>query len=108
MNVSRQSRFMIILFMLIIGLAFIIQVWVAARSAELQFDINKINKQIQATQREIQNLEVKIKSSSNINNLETKAEEMGMVYPSFDQIVYLQTNAEIDDFATTLKVAAYQ
>ncbi len=108
MNVSRQSRVMIIIFMLVICFAFIVHVWVTARAAEIQYEINSINRQIQATQREVQNLEVKIKSSSNINNLEQRAEEMGMVYPNFDQIVYLQTEADIDDFATALKVSAYQ
>ncbi len=108
MSISKQSKVMIIVFMLVICLAFVVQVWVTARAAEIQYELNTINKQIQATQREVQNLEVKIKSASNINNLETKAEELGMVYPSFDQIVYLQTRADIDDFATALKVSAYQ
>ncbi len=108
MSISRQSKVMIIIFMLVICFAFIVHVWVTARAAEIQYDINNINRQIQATQREVQNLEVKIKSSSNINNLEQKAEEMGMVYPSFDQIVYLQEEKGIEDFATALKVSAYQ
>ncbi len=105
---SRQSKIMMIVFMLVLCLVLLVQVWVTARAAEIQYEINSLNRQILSTRREVQNLEVKIKSSYNINTLEARAKELGMVYPNFEQIVYLKTETEIVDFATALKQAAYQ
>ena len=67
-----------------------------------------MNNQISETQKEIQNLQVQIKSAANITNLEARAAELGLVYPSADQIVYLETEeAGIEDFALALMESAY-
>ena len=85
---ARRDRFRLILLMIIICIFGIAIVGISAWSAELQYDINQINNQIQQTEREVQNLQVMIKRASNINNLQTRAEELGMVYPSADQVIY--------------------
>lgn len=105
---SARDRFGIIIVMIIITLILVSIVWISAFSSEIQYDINKINSQTQSMQREVQNLEVMIKSASNINNLEARAFELGMVYPDFDQIVYLDAGEpEIVDFAMALKQTLY-
>lgn len=106
---TRRDRFRLIVLMVVICVFCIAIVGISAWSAELQYDINKINSQIQQTEREVQNLQVMIKKASNINNLQSRAEELGMVFPGFDQIAYLDTGEpEIVDFATALKQTVYQ
>ena len=106
---NRRDLIRVILLMIVTCVFAIAIVWISAWSSELQYDINTINSQIQQTEREVQNLQVQIKQASNINNLQTRAEEMGMVYPSFDQIAYLDSGEPaIVDFATALKQTVYQ
>ena len=106
---TRRDLVRVILLMIVICIFCIAIVWISAWSSELQYDINTINSQIQQTEREVQNLQVQIKKASNINNLQTRAEELGMVYPDFDQIAYLDSGEPaIADFATALKQTVYQ
>ena len=68
-----------------------------------------MNNQIAETQKEIQNLQVQIKSAANITNLENRAAELGLVYPTADQIVFLETEeGGIEDFALALMESAYR
>ena len=81
---------------------------ITAYNSKIQYDINRMNNQIAQTQKEIQNLQVQIKSAANITNLENRAAELGRVYPSSDQIVYLETEeGGIEDFALALMESAY-
>ena len=81
---------------------------VVAELLLIQYDINKMNNQIAETQKEIQNLQVQIKTAANITNLESRALELGLVYPNYDQIVYLESQeANIEDFALALMESAY-
>ena len=105
---TRRDLARVILLMIVVCIFCIAIVWISAWSSELQYDINKINSKIQQTEREVQNLQVQIKQASNINNLEMRATEMGMVFPSFDQIAYLDMGEpQIEDFATALKQTVY-
>ena len=107
MRAQSVDKFKIISLMVAVAIIFIALIGINAYSAKLQYEINSLNKQIQERQRSIQNLEVKIKSSTNINNLEQKALDLGLVYPDFDQIKYLEASAPIDEFALALKEAIY-
>ncbi|MBQ1476110.1 MAG: hypothetical protein IIZ21_02380 [Firmicutes bacterium] len=81
---------------------------ITAYNSKIQYDINKMNNQIAETQKEIQNLQVQIKTAANITNLESRALELGLVYPNYDQIVYLESQeANIEDFALALMESAY-
>ena len=84
-------------------------VWLNAYSSELQYDINRINNQIQQTGWEIRALEVSVNTQSNITNLEQKAAELGMVYPNFSDIVYLRGDTpEAEDLALALRENVYR
>jgi hypothetical protein len=98
-------------FMLLIacGFVFIGLIGLNAFSSKLQYDINELNKEILARERVVQNLEVDIKTATNIATVEAKALSLGMVYPTFEEIVYLESGGEVqEDFALALIESAYQ
>ncbi len=103
-----RNKVKIIMIMILTAVVCISYVGLNAYSSKLQYEINKINSEIQLTSYKAANLEVKIKSATNINNLETSAMEMGLIYPDFDRIITIR-NAETpqQDFATALKQNAY-
>ena len=104
----RRDRAEVIIYLLFICAILIAYVGVNAHTAKVQYDINMLNKQIAATQTDIKTLEVRIKSASNITNVEERARELGFVYPEFDQIKYLAAEKEpMHDFALALMEAAY-
>ena len=106
--IRRSDKARIIIYMLFICAVLISFVWVTAYTAKVQYDINKLNRQIAETQTNIKTLEVKIKSASNITNVEERARELGFVYPEFDQIQYLAADRRpMHDFALALMEAAY-
>jgi len=81
-----------------------------AYSTSLQYDINSINNKIKDSQWSVRNLEVEIKSANTLSNLQEKAIDMGLIFPSFDEIVYLNKNSgteKVHDFALALRENAY-
>lgn len=109
MKAAFRDKVRILISILIVGVFFLGVITLTARSSELQYDINMLNKEIQESERMIRSLEVQIKSASNITNLEERAAELGLVYPGYDQIVYLDPEvAEIDDFALALMETVYE
>ena len=107
MRAQSGYKFRIIALMIAVAVIFIALIGINAYSAKLQFELNSLNKKIQEKERSIQNLEVEIKSASNINNLEQKAINLGLVYPDFDQIMYLDEGEPLEEFALALKEAVY-
>ncbi len=108
MTASQKDKTRIIALLLALAMVFIVVIFINAYSAKLQYQINTINGQIQERQREILNLQVKIKSATNINNLEQRAFELGLVYPGFDEIIYIQNDENsIQEFALALKETVY-
>ncbi len=104
-----RDRVKIVAVILTVFIVILMIIGVNAYTAKLQYQINTISKQIQESQRQIQNLDVKIKSANNINNLEARALQMGLVYPGFDQIVYLDDEeADIQEFALALMETVYK
>ncbi len=96
------------MFAIFILLSFIIGL--NAVNAKIQYDINKINREISDTQKEIQMLQVKIKTAANITNLESRAMALGLKYPDYSQIVYLEPDEEdeVADLALALCENAYR
>jgi len=108
-NNGVQFRFRMITLVLIAGAILLGSVYLSASISDAQYEINNLNKEIQLAERSVKNLEVQIKTASNITNLEAKAFELGLKYPTFDQIVYLeQPESEIEDFALALMQNVYE
>ena len=109
MRTAFRDKVRILAIIFFIGMVFLGMITLTAHSSKLQYEINTLNKQIQESERTIRSLEVQIKSASNITNLEARAAELGLVYPGYDKIVYLDNNtAGIDDFALALMETAYE
>jgi cell division protein FtsL len=105
---DRSYKFKIVVELLLIFALMLAMIGITAYNSKIQYDINRMNNQIAETQKEIQNLQVQIKSAANITNLESRAAELGLVYPTYDQIVYLETEeGGIEDFALALMESAY-
>ena len=105
---ERSYKGKVVAELLLIFVLMLAVIGITAYNSKIQYDINKMNNQIAETQKEIQNLQVQIKTAANITNLESRALELGLVYPNYDQIVYLESQeANIEDFALTLMESAY-
>lgn len=103
-----KSRTKLIAILLAIAFVSLMLVGLNAYSSQLQYEINSVNSAIQESNYKIATLEVKIKSATNVANLEDRALAMGLVYPGFDNIVYLHESQEsMQDFATALRQNAY-
>ncbi|MBQ4180816.1 MAG: hypothetical protein IJJ75_05100 [Firmicutes bacterium] len=108
MPISRRERNKILAAILLVGILMLVVVAIKAYSTQLQFEINSTQKRIQDCERQIQNLQVKIRSANNINNLEARALEMGLIYPDFSQIVYLrEAQSGGEELALALKETVY-
>lgn len=107
--VSAKDRFRLLLLTVIAGILCVGLIISTAYAAQLKYDINTIISENAVIEGEIQNLNVKIKQESNITTIEEKAmTELGMVYPTGNQVVYLEEEKEIaKDFAVLLKEQAY-
>jgi cell division protein FtsL len=106
---ERSYKGKVVAELLLIFVLMLAVIGITAYNSKIQYDINKMNNQIAETQKEIQNLQVQIKTAANITNLESRALELGLVYPNYDQIVYLESQeANIEDFALALMESAYR
>lgn len=110
MTKTSKYRFRFVALMLILCFILLAFVWFTATTAKLQYEINEVNKQITSVQKDIRTLQVKIKTASNITNIEARAAELGLVYPSFEQVKYINDDqtVEIQDLALALMETAYQ
>ena len=105
---ERSYKGKVVAELLLIFVLMLAVIGITAYNSKIQYDINKMNNQIAETQKEIQNLQVQIKTAANITNLESRALELGLVYPNYDQIVSLESQeANIEDFALALMESAY-
>lgn len=93
----------------VVGIICIMMVVLAAYAAELRVENNNLIKKNTAIQGEIDTLNVKVKTANNIENIETVAtSELGMVYPSEGQCVYVSSAEKPSgNFATVIKQQAY-
>lgn len=107
--ISVQDRLRLLVLIVILGVVFVTFVAATAYSAKIQYSINSITAKSEEIQGEIENLNVKIKSATNIQTVEEKAVSMGMVYPQVNEYVYIdgQEREPIRDFALALKEQAY-
>jgi len=92
-----------------VGLICICLIVMAAYSAQVKYQLNGILADTDKVSGEIENLRVELNSVSNITSIEKKAKtRLGMVYPTADQITYIDGQDEaMTGFAQTLKQIAY-
>ena len=91
------------------GILFVGVISATAYSAKVQYDINRLAKETDTLQGEIENLNVQLKSATNIQIVEEKAmSRLGMVYPKMSQVIFIEEKAEPKQgFALALKQQAY-
>jgi hypothetical protein len=90
----------------VVGIAMIIATtWLSS----IQFGINSMAKATEETYAEIEALSVKIERSTSISVVEYRAiNELGMIYPAANQVVYLEEEpVPMNDFAQYIKENAY-
>lgn len=106
---GRKQRAQAFILLILCGFVAIALIAVNAFSSKIQYDINMLNRQILAVERTVQNLEVKIQTANSIACVEAKALGMGMVYPSFEEMIYLDEGEDVEkDFALALRELAYE
>ncbi|MBR0517845.1 MAG: cell division protein FtsL [Firmicutes bacterium] len=106
---ERSYKVKVVAELLLIFVLLLAVIGITAYNSKIQYDINKLNNQISETQKEIQNLQVQIKTAANITNLESRAAELGLMYPTSDQIVFLEAEeGSIEDFALALMESVYR
>jgi len=106
-----KNRIKILILMLLATFFCICFVYMTAQSSAIQYDINQINSQITNSEWTQRNLEAKIKGANTLSSLEKEAKDMGLVYASFDDTIYLETEAEEDnvhDLALVMREAAHR
>ena len=106
---TNKDRAKLIMLLLVIGILCVAGVVSTAYATQIKYNLNEISKQNQIIQGEIDNINVIIEGENNITKIEDKAlNQLGMVYPSYDQIVYIsQNNEKINNFASVLREQAY-
>lgn len=106
--VSPREKLMIMVLTVLVGVVCIGLIASTAYSATIKYRINTTIKESAVLEGEIENLNVKIKGQTNIRVVEEKAKvELGMVYPTVDQYIYLDQGSDVKDFAIVLKAQAY-
>lgn len=99
-----RLAFLAVFFGLIAAMLIVSTAYVAA----VRYDINSTVKANDTLRGEIENLDVKIKSASAISTIEAKAlNELGMVYPTSDQYVYLGEEKAPSDMAEIIIESVY-
>lgn len=104
---EKSYKVQVFMALLLVCVLMLCNIGITAYSSTLQYEINTMDSRIASVQRDVQNLQIKIKQAANITNLEARAAELGLVYPDFSQIVYLRAENNIEDFALALMESAY-
>lgn len=105
---SSKDKMHILALIIALGVLFVGMIITTAFAATIQYNTNKIIKENNEIQAEIENLEVKLNVATNIEAIEAKAEAQGMVYPETGQIVRLSVSEKAPEgFAQMMKNQAY-
>jgi cell division protein FtsL len=107
-GINAKDKFRLLLLTAFIGVLCIGLILTTAYAASVKYHINTMIKENAVLQGEIENLNVKIESASNIQIVEEKATQLGMVYPTPEQLIYIDgSKGTVKDFALVLKEQAY-
>ncbi len=107
--INAKDKFSLLVLTVFVGFICVGLIVSTAYAASTKYHINTLMKESAVIQGEIENLNVKIEKASNIQIVEAKAAaDLGMIYPTMDRLVYIDTNKEtVKDFALLLKEEAY-
>ena len=107
--INAKDKFRLLLLTAFVGILCIGLIVSTAYAASIQYRINTMIKENRVIEGEIENLNVKIESASNIQIVEARASsELGMIYPGAEQLVFLDGSREtVKDFPLVLKEQAY-
>lgn len=108
-TLSNGDKAKILLMLLALGAICIVMIISSALTTQIKYNVNAIHKDINVLEGEIENLIVEIEKESKIVSIEQKAlTELGMVYPSGEQIVFLENSIQREsDFAGILREEAF-
>ncbi len=107
-KLSTGEKIKLILTVFGLGAMCIVMIMSSAYTSQIKYNINSINKEISMVEGEIENLIVAIEKESEIVSVEEKALSLGMIYPSGEQMVFLENNIPKEsDFAAVLRKEAY-
>lgn len=108
-SLGTAQRIQAFFLLIVCGFVLIGLIGLNAFSSKIQYDINTMNRQILSVERAVLNLEVEIQTATSIATVEGKAMAMGMVYPTFQDMVYLdEPTGVLGDFALALRESAYE
>ena len=103
------EKFKVIFSIMFVGALCLSLIVSNAYVAGVRSEINALNRQSAAIRGEIENINVLIEKAVNIRIIEERArEELGMVFPSFNEMVFLDGSVRPPcDFAMRLRMFAY-
>ncbi|MBQ3107135.1 MAG: hypothetical protein IJC68_00795 [Firmicutes bacterium] len=103
-----REKAKVLVFTAFIGLLCICIIMITAYGAQAQYNLNKTLAKCDALESEIADLNAAIQKAGNIVLVEEKALEMGMVYPTHQEIISLTAGENGgEDLANALKSVAY-
>ncbi len=108
-GINAKDKLRLLMLTVFIGFLCVGLILSTAYAASVKYRINSMIAENEVIQGEIENLNVKIESASNIQIIESRASaELGMVYPASEQKVFLDGSQEaVKDFALVIKEQAY-
>lgn len=108
-GINAKDKFRILMLTIFIGVLCVGLILSTAYAASVKYRINTLIKENAVIQGEIENLNVKIESASNIQIVEARATaELGMTYPTPEQLIFVDGSQKtVKDFALVLKEQAY-
>ena len=108
-GINAADKIRLLLVTILIGIICISIIIATAFAASIKVSINDTIKENAVILGEIEHLNIKIESASNIQVVESKATvELGMIYPAASQLVYIDNSEKTSkDFAFAMQEQAY-
>lgn len=106
---TSKDKFRLILFTFFVGILCVGLIVTTAYAASVKIQTNTMIKENAVLLGEIENLKVELEKGANIQVVEYRAmTELGMVYPSSQELIYIQTDKVAStDFILAMKEQAY-
>ena len=106
-QISANKRFRMIVAVLILGAGLLCVIMLTALSTSIQSNINITNQQIREVENDIGNLNLQLERECNSIMLTEKAEEMGLITPTGDQIVYVGDPRQLNGLPENIGLAQF-
>lgn len=106
-EITAKDRSRILLALFVAGIIALGIIIAAAYGAAVNYNNNKLRDSNAALRGEVEMLEIEIQSANNIAEIQGRAEgELGMVYPSANELVYLSRTAQTGAVGAALRNTA--